>query len=175
MSKTNNLVFIGLRVVAWIIFVGLCINAGALLVNFVFSLIKPAFIPNLYEKLDLTTIYQQNPFGFYAVYNFILLIAILKAILFYIVVILVTKLDLSKPFNPFVANQIRKISYFTLSIGLISYIAEKTVERSIQSASNLHQYWDGSSAFILMGAIIYIIAAIFKKGVEIQNEVDLTV
>lgn len=154
---------------------GLCINAGALLVNFVFSLIKPAFIPNLYEKLDLTAIYQQNPIGFYAVYNFILLIAILKAILFYIVIILVTKLDLSKPFNPFVANQIRKISYFTLSIGLLSYIAEKTVERSIQSASNLHQYWDGSSAFILMGAIIYIIAAIFKKGVEIQNEVDLTV
>ena len=29
--------------------------------------------------------------------------------------------------------------------------------------------------FILMGAVIYIIATIFKKGVDIQNENDLTI
>ena len=34
MSKKNQLVFKGLTIVAWIIFVGLCIEAGALLVNF---------------------------------------------------------------------------------------------------------------------------------------------
>lgn len=175
MSKTNNLVFKGLQVVAWIIFVGLCINAGALIVNFAVSLISPKFIPNLYEKLDLSAVRQQHQFGFYAIYNFILLIAILKAVLFYVVVILMTKLDLSKPFNPFVANKIKKISYLTLSIGFVSYLTEKTVDRLIQTDINLNEYWDGSTAYILMGAVVYIIAVIFKKGIEIQNEVDLTI
>ena len=40
---------------------------------------------------------------------------------------------------------------------------------------NLNQFWADSQAFIVMGAVIYIIAIIFKKGVDIQNEIDLTV
>ena len=39
----------------------------------------------------------------------------------------------------------------------------------------LNQFWGESEAFILMGAVVYIIAVIFKKGVEIQDEHDLTV
>ncbi len=42
-------------------------------------------------------------------------------------------------------------------------------------ANDLDQFWTSSQAFILMGAVIYIIATIFKKGVDIQNENDLTV
>ena len=40
---------------------------------------------------------------------------------------------------------------------------------------NLNQFWTDSQAFIFMGAVIYIIATIFKKGVDLQNENDLTV
>jgi len=40
---------------------------------------------------------------------------------------------------------------------------------------NLNQFWADSQAFILMGAVIYIIATIFKKGVDIQNENELTI
>jgi len=40
---------------------------------------------------------------------------------------------------------------------------------------NLNQFWTDSQAFIIMAAVIYIIATIFKKGVDIQNENDLTV
>ena len=53
MTKRNNLVFIGLQIVSWIIFVGLCIEAGALIVNFVYSLFKPEIVHNLYQKLDI--------------------------------------------------------------------------------------------------------------------------
>ena len=56
MSKTNNLIFKGLSIIAWIIFVGLCIEAGALIVNFIISFFKPEIIQNLYQKLDLSKI-----------------------------------------------------------------------------------------------------------------------
>lgn len=178
MSKTNHYVFKGLHVVAWIIFVGLCIEAGGLIVNLFFSLYKPEVVQNLYQKLDMSVMYKESRLTFFLVYIFILTIAILKARLFYIVVRLMHKMDLSKPFSTFVATHIAKISYYTLSIGLLSYIAKQVMVNLKNRGfvtDYLDQFWADSQAFILMGAVIYIIATIFKKGVEIQNENDLTV
>lgn len=178
MSKVNNIVFKGLHIVAWIIFVGLSIEAGGLIVNFIFSIYKPEFIPNLYQKLDLSEMYERSKWAFFSMYSFILIIAILKAVLFYAVIGLVSKIDLSKPFNSFVSKQISQISYYTLSIGLLSYIARESAKNLTHRGfvtDNLNQFWADSQAFILMAAVIYIIATIFKKGIEIQSENDLTI
>ena len=178
MSKTNTLVFIGLQIVAWIIFVGLCIEAGGLIVNFIFSLYKPEFVQNLYQKLDLSEMYGRSKWAFFSMYSFILVISVLKAVLFYTVIKLVSKINLSKPFNSFVSTQISQISYYTLSIGVLSYIARQSA-KNLQHhgfvTDNLSQFWTDSQAFILMAAVVYVIATIFKKGLEIQNENDLTV
>lgn len=178
MEKKNNYIFIFLTIVAWIIFVGLCIEAGGLIVNFIFSLYKPEFVQNLYQKLDLSEMYTRSKWDYFNMYTFILAISLLKAYLFYIVILLVSKLDLAKPFNSFVSKQITQISYFTLSIGLLSSLAQHTAKNLLQQGyeiDTLDQFWADSEAFILMSAIIYIIATIIKRGIEIQNENDLTV
>lgn len=178
MSKTNNFVFWGLYIVAWLIFVGLSIEAGGLLVNFFFSLYKPEMLQNLYQKLDLTEMYNESKMAFFGIYSFILFISILKAVLFYTVINLMHKMDLTKPFSSFVSNQILQISYYTIAIGLLSHIARQTAKNLMHHGfvtDHLNQFWEDSQAFILMGAVIYIIATIFKKGVEIQTENDLTV
>ena len=178
MSKTNNFVFRGLHIVAWVIFVGLCIEAGGLVVNFVFSIYNPEVVQNLYQKLDLSEMYNRSKWIFFSMYSFILFISLLKAYLFYIVIRLLSKLNLAKPFDRFVSEQITQISYYTLSIGLLSYIARQTAKNLQHHGyviDSLNEFWADSQAFILMAAVVYIIAAIFKKGVEIQNEIDLTV
>ena len=178
MSKSNNLVFKGLQFVAWIIFVGLSFEAGGLLVNFVVSIYKPEFVKNLYQKLDLSELYHRNHWVYFGIYSFILFISFLKAHLFYIVIKLVHKLDLEKPFSHFVSEKISQISYYTLSIGIISYIARE-VSRNMQhhglDFDNLDPFWADSQAFILMAAVVYVIATIFKRGIEIQSENELTV
>jgi len=175
MTRTDNIVFKGLHIVAWIIFVGLCIEAGGLLVNFIFSIFKPEFVQNLYQKIDLTVVYRENKMAFFGIYSFILAISILKAYLFYLVIILLQKMDLSKPFTTFVSQQILQISHTTLSIGVLSYIAKEVAKHHyFNMTERLNEFWTDSKAFILMGAVIYIIAIIFKKGVTIQNENDLT-
>jgi polyferredoxin len=78
MTKTNNIVFKSLHIIAWIIFVGLSIEAGGLIVNFIFSLYKPEFVQNLYQKLDLSEMYNRNQWAFFGMYSFILFISILK-------------------------------------------------------------------------------------------------
>lgn len=178
MSKTNNFVFWSLYVIAWLIFVGLSIEAGGLVVNFFFSLYNPEFVQNLYQKLDLSAMYQLSKLVFFGMYGFILTISILKAVLFYIVIMLMHKMDLSKPFNTFVAQKISQISYMTLSIGLLSYIGRELVKKLTAQGfvtDNLSTFWVDSQAFIIMGAVIYIIAIIFKKGIEIQMENELTI
>jgi len=178
MSKRNNFVFKALHIVAWIIFVGLSIEAGGLIVNFIFSLYKPEVVQNLYQKLDLSQMYNLNKWVFFSIYSFILFISILKAFLFYVVIRLLSKLDLTSPFNSYVAGQVKILSYYTLSIGLISYIARQTAQ-GIQhygfEIDALNQFWADSQAWILMAAVIYVIATIFTRGIEIQNENDLTV
>lgn len=178
MTKTNNFVFWGLNIVAWLIFVGLSIEAGGLIVNFFFSLFNPEFVPNLYQKLDLTEMYKESKMAFYGIYSFILSISILKAVLFYIVIRLMYKMDLTKPFNTFVSNQISQISYYTIAIGLFSHIGRQIAKNLMHHGfvtDNLNPFWEDSQAFILMGAVIYIIAIIFKRGIELQEEIDLTV
>jgi hypothetical protein len=178
MSKTNNWVFKGLHIVAWLIFVGLAIEAGALIVNFIFSLYKPEIVHNLYQKLDLSKMYNRSQPAFYALYSFALVISVLKAYLFYLLVILLYKLNLLKPFDSYVAQQITRISYYTFSIGLLSYLAQETARHLVHRGfeiDTLDRYWADSQAFILMAAVIYVIATIFSRGVELQNENDLTV
>ena len=178
MSKRDNFVFKGLHIIAWAIFVGLCIEAGGLIVNFVFSIYKPEFVQNLYQKLDLSDMYNRSKWAFFGMYSFILVVSLLKAYLFFIVVRLMHKIDLSSPFSSVVSEQITKISYCTFSIGILSYIAQqaaKNIQHHGYAIDNLNKFWADSQAFILMAAVIYVIATIFKKGVEIQNENDLTV
>ncbi len=178
MSKTNNLVFWVLYSIAWIIFIACSIEAGGLLVNFIFSLYKPEIIQNLYQKLDLLQMYQESKLAFFGVYSFILIISVLKAVLFYTVIRLMHTMDRLKPFSTFVARQITQISYYTLSIGLLSYIGKQITNHLMHYGfvpDHVNQFWVDSEAYIFMWAVIHIIATIFKKGVELQTENDLTV
>lgn len=178
MSQKDNFLFRFLQIVSWIIFVGLCIEAGGLIVNFFFSLYRPEFVKNLYQKLDLSEMYARSRWAFFSMYSFILVIALLKAYLFYTVIKLVHGLNLSKPFSSRVAKQITDISYYTFFIGILSFIARQAAKNLTHhgyAVDMLDQFWADSEAYILMAAVIYVIAAIFRKGLEIQNENDLTV
>lgn len=176
--KYNNFIFKFLTVIAWIFFIGLCIEAGALVVNFIFSLFNPLVLKNLYQKLDLSEMYEKSKVVFFSMYAFILVIAILKAVLSYEVIKLVSKLDLSRPFSIFVATQIKKISYITLSVGLFSDVARQ-IAKSLKhygfDIDRIDEFWVDGQAFIFMAAVIYIIYAIFKRGIELQAENDSTI
>ena len=176
--KQNDFIFKALTFIAWIIFVGLCIEACALLVNFIYSLFNPVVLKNLYQKLDLSEMYNRSTAAYYSIYTFILVIAFLKAGLFYDVIKLVSKLDLNRPFSSFVSKQISSISYTTFAIGLISLVARQTANNLSHKGfdvNRLNDFWVDSQAYILMAGVIYAIATIFKRGIEIQNENDSTI
>jgi hypothetical protein len=76
-----------------------------------------------------------------------------------------------------VSRQILQINYYTLSIGLLSYLARQVAEK-LQGLGydidTLSPFWADSQAFILMAAVIYVIATIFSTGGENQEELEET-
>ena len=178
MTKNNDLILKVLHVVSWIVFIGLCIEAGALILNFILTFFKPVASHNIYNGLDLTEMYQ-NQFGHYiGVMSFIVILSILKAYLFYLVVKIFMQLNVVKPFNIEIADLVQKISLEAFTIAIVSIIAHQYTKRLIQSGYEVdlaEKYWDDTTAFLMMAAIVFVISQIFKKGIELQNENDLTV
>jgi len=178
MTKRNDFIWKALNVISWVVFVGFCIQTGALIFNYIFSLFRPVATQNLHLNLNLSAIYGQSLTLYSLLFSFIIALSALKAYVFYLVVRIFMKLNLVKPFSDEVEKLISNISYYAFSIGLIGFIAHQYAKRLLQRGYDIgviERYWNDNGAYLMMAAILFIIAQIFKKGIEIQNENDLTV
>ena len=178
MSKKNDIILKVLNVVSWIVFIGLCIEAGALIFNFILTLFKPIAAHDIYKGLNLSEVYENKFAHFIGMMSFVVVLSILKAYLFFLVVKIFMKLNLVEPFNVEIAKLIEKISFEAFAIAIVSIIAHQYTKSLIQSGyevSNVEKYWDDTAAFLMMAAIIFVISQIFNKGIELQHENDLTV
>ena len=178
MPLTTNTIFKGLQIAAWIIFIGLAIEAGGLIINLILSVARPDLVGDLYESLDLRLLHSQSKWAFYSMFSLVISVAVLKANVFFVVINLIQKLDLKRPFSSFVSARILQISYYTFSVGMVSHIAKQSSRHLTKRGfeiDQLSEFWVDSQAYMLMAGVIYLIAFIFKKGLEIQEENDLTV
>ncbi len=164
-----------MNILFWIVFIGLCIKTGALLISFFVSLfINPEGAQDLYLGLNLNDLYNFDLEKYIGVASMLIALTAMKAYLAFLVVKLFLKFDLNHPFNEKTASLISEISYYALSIGIVAIIAEQYGERIIEQGIMLQIDW-GAEQFLFFAGIIYIIALVFKKGVEIQNENELTI
>jgi len=167
-----------LTIVIWSIFIGLCIKGGALLFTSVYSLFSPSVAKDLYKGLDLSVIREWHT-GYYIVAVSLLIgILALKAYIFFLVIRVFLKIDLVHPFSKEVSILISNIGKVTVQVGILIIIA--TSYFVWLSSKTLHSpptsgFLSGSAEFLIMGAVIYAIAMVFKRGVEIQADNDLTV
>lgn len=173
--KTNIIMKV-MNVIFWIIFIGLCIKTGALLVSlFVTLFINSAGAKDTYMGLDLLNIYNYNVEYYIGIASFIITLTAMKAYLAYLVVKLFLKFDINRPFNQNVSSIISKISTYALSIGVVALIADQYSEHVIKNGVDISYINWGTEEFLFFAGIIYMIALVFKKGVEIQNENELTI
>lgn len=178
MTAKNDFIYQALRVVTWVIFIALCIEAGALLFNFIYSVFKPVATENLYKGLDLSELYQQSVTLYILLFSFVIALALLKAYVFYLLIRLFQRLNLVKPFSEVVADYLARIGYYTFSLGIIGWIASRYCTHLAKrgyASEPLQAYWSESAAFLMMAAVLFVIAQIFRKGIELQNENEYTI
>jgi hypothetical protein len=184
MSYNSDLWLKVLHVFSWIIFVGLCIDSGGLIVNaFVCMFINPAASAHFWGGLNLNELYQYDQSHFVTLVVLMIIVSVLKSIMFYLTVNIFHKkqLNLSSPFNEKLGKYILNFSYLAFGIGLFSYWGNnfsnwlKIVSEGLVTPS-LHQIkFEGADVWLFMGVILIIFALIFKKGIEIQSDNDLTI
>lgn len=73
---------------------------------------------------------------------------------------------------------ILKISYVSFEIWIVWVVIDQYIEGLVKSGydvSTIKNHLDSAGSFIFLAGIIYVIAQIFKRGIELQNENDLTI
>jgi len=182
MTKRINYLRIILHVVAWIIFIGLCIEAGGFLVNTISTLLlTPEGAKRFWTQADLSELYHHNLSYYITLTSLMCIAAILKAIMFYFIVRIFydKKINLSKPFNESIRKFLLTITYLAMGIGFFSLWGTQNVKmilgEGIQIPDLQNLRLDGADVWLFMGVILLVIAQVFKKGIEIQNENELTV
>lgn len=180
--KTNTTTVLKItKVLSWVIFIGLCIQTGAILYSYFVSMfINSVGAKNLHLGLNLSELYNNNATYYTILVLLLALISGLKAYMFYFIIKIFFKINFIHPFSTEVLSLITKISYVALTIGVLAISGKKYCEWLIEQGTSLprlhlEQYIGGRSEFLFMAAIIFVIAQIFKRGIEIQTENELTV
>lgn len=167
-----------ITVVIWSIFIGLCIQAGALLFTFVYSFFNPLVAQNLYEGLNLSALREQNLWYYAGVISFLLVILGQKAYLFLLMIRIFLKINLVHPFSGEVSKLINEMSYMAFQIGVTILFASGSFKWMIKRGYELDQVPNmvgGGFEFLLMAALLIGIGMVFKRGVEIQSENEYTI
>ena len=184
MSTNIDFFLESLHVLVWIIFIGLCIESGGILTNAVVSLfVYPTAAKNFWGGMNLYQLSNHFPGQFIAIISVLFTASFLKSVLFYLLVNLFhqKKLNFTSPFNETFGRYIFKLSYIALGVGLVSYwgknfsnwlkfIGSKNISPDLFLAK-----FEGADVWIFLGIILLVFALIFKKGIELQSDNELTI
>lgn len=178
-TKTKQILDI-LKVVSWITFFGLCIQTGTIIFTFIYSFFNPSVAQNLDSGLNLSNLYNTN-IGMYSyIVSCLIVLSGLKSYIFFLVIKIFQKVDFKNPFKIKLSSLIERISYFAFAVWALSIISNNTTNELIKkgieiSGMHLQKYIGGSSEFFFLGLIVFVISQIFKRGIELQSENDLTI
>jgi hypothetical protein len=88
-----------------------------------------------------------------------------------------TNINLKKPFSYLTTSMIEKISYLIFGIWLIELVPTFYGRYILTLFNDITEKFSLSTEFsyLFMSGIIYLISQIFKRGVELQEENELTV
>jgi len=172
-SKTETILIV-LNTLVWIVFVGLMVETGAILISFIISLVKPEDAKNLYKDVDLLELRRSGIVAYFFLVSVLIGLTAVKSFSAYLVLKILTQIKLENPFKIEIAQLMEKISYYILAVWVVSILLKMTIEILVQKHFLL-RISSESGEYLFLAGIIFIFAQVFKKGIEIQSENELTV
>jgi len=167
------------KFVTWAAFIGLCIKAGSLMFTFIMSVFwNPVAAKDLYLGLDLSALQSLDQFYYICLVWLVIATTALKAFLFYLAVRIFDKINFNQPFCETLVLLIRNISFVALLTSSMIYLTNKYSDQLIAKGINLSSlspHLTGASEFLFLAGIVFVISLVFRKGIEIQEENQLTV
>ncbi|UAM96927.1 DUF2975 domain-containing protein [Polaribacter litorisediminis] len=162
-----------MHILSWIVFVGLCIKTGIILTSYFISIARPEYAKNLFEGLDLSQYYTHSFWQYSSIVGYKVLLFSLEAHIAFLVTRLLNTLNLEKPFHESMHQLMTKISISIFYLWILAIIHNAHVQFLAKRYNFSMELFSGD--FIFLAGIIFIFAQIIKRGIEIQQENDLTI
>ena len=109
-TKTETILVI-MNVLTWIIFIGLMIEAGAVLVSYGVSIINPKGLIKMYKGLDFYSLSQYDFWHYTGIISLKAAILIIEAYTAFLVIKVLSAIKITNPFTMGVAQRLEKIAY----------------------------------------------------------------
>jgi len=157
--------------------IGNSILCGSQLLTLVSSFINPDWAKHTYQAdLNIFSIREHNVLFYVLAMCLLIVVSALKAFIWYVVFALLSKLKLQTPFSMEVEKKLEGIAYLLLGVWIVSSIFWKIYIYYLSQATGIQLPANNSGdEYLFIACIVYIISQVFKRGIEIQEENDLTV
>ncbi|MBC7399023.1 MAG: DUF2975 domain-containing protein [Mucilaginibacter sp.] len=172
-TKTEKVLKV-MNILAWIAFIGLMVEAGAILTSYGVSYVYPNAAKNLYRGWSLYPLQQFSFFHYSLSVFFNAGILAAKAFMCLLVIKTLSAVKLTSPFTLQVTALIEQISYILVIVGLLAAFNDYHSRWVLQATGVVEPKTD-AFGHIFVAGLVFIIAQIFKRGIELQAENDLTV
>lgn len=165
-----------LYVLSWIIFIGLLAEAGSFIFNALYSMYLDKS-----TYMNMADLYRFDVGHFLAQSTHMVIVGLLKALIFFLAIRMLhkNKINLTHPFNKETGRFIFLVSYICLGIGLFCSMGTNYAvglsNRGVKMPSIEQMGLDGADVWVFMGIMMLIVGQIFKRGIEIQSENELTI
>lgn len=165
-----------LRVLAWVVMIGYAIHFASQLYHFGLEVAYWDFYRQppddsegrpLLEGLDL--------WNYISVMSFVLILSGMFVFLWYRVIELLSEININNPFTAGVTKKLEGLAYHLFTIWLIATIGRQVVRRMSLDGDDTLNMVGVSTEFLFTAGIVFIISQIFKHGVALQQEQDLTI
>ena len=170
--KSKNILKI-MYVFAWLAFIGLCIQTGAIIFSYLISLNNPEASKNLFGGLNLSEYYNYNINQYSIIVFYKVLLYALEAYIAFILIKLLKDLDIKNPFNQFVSDLMKNTSISIFVLWIIAMIHNTHIQFIGKKQGFEMELF--SSDFVFLAAVIFIFTKIVQRGIELQTENDLTI
>jgi ABC-type multidrug transport system fused ATPase/permease subunit len=147
----------------------------------VYALNKPIVAEHFWNNTNLSALYAFDK-GHFMVQTFLMsIVAILKALLFYLIIKLFNdkKFSIEQPFSKEITSMVFLIGWLCLGAGFFSGYASGYAtfieKQGVDMPDVENMRVGGADVWIFMAVALFVVGQVFKKGTELQTENDLTV
>jgi hypothetical protein len=153
------------------------ILCGSQLLTLTASFINPDWAKRTYQvDLNIYIIREHSIWFYTCAMCLTVAVSALKATIWYVVYGLLLKLKLQTPFSMEVQKKLERIAFFLLGVWIVSSVFWKIYAYYLSQATGIQLPANNAGdEYLFIAGIVYVISQIFKRGIEIQEENQLTV
>lgn len=174
-TKTETILTV-LKFLALLGAIGFAIECGSQLLSFIASFVNPEWASKTYNAdASWITIRAYSQWYYVMVMSLVIAISALKAFVWFLIFSLLRKLQLHSPFSAGVAAKLEQIAYLLFGIWIVTTIMFNSYVHYLEKASGIRFHEKNTGEYFFITGIVFIVSQIFRRGIELQEENQLTV